>query len=534
MANNIVSFKELRSRVLGQQCVQECTAYIDSLIFRTVQGYDTFYQEYCAYAYAMNIEYNTGMDAPACICAVKNQFKMFINPVKCFIVCESERDVLFIIAHEVSHVLFRHIEKYFNDETDELIQLFRNLTTDVEINEGLKEHVKAPKSCFDLDTFKDMISMDVTLDKDKLASDYLYSVLDRTCKNLLGYYIGEMLYLLDLHKVTFVEELIRIVLFDEEPVVLKVNKDKYTKHFCEVLLEYLDGIQVKIITGSKMHPGKPSLLSGNGAGSGNGGAFGEKDNGLGGCSGNNIVSGMQDCSIPELGTLLEALDAIKDVVMSNNGSVSTEGRGYGVSSVKTKVDYVRKRSQLPWQKLLENKAKSLSNEVLYTRRRINRRQPTRLELLGKYNKDAIDLVIAFDESGSIDNDELGYFISEFMSVLDKIECNVHFYSFAYGITDYRFYKDREKKKLQKVLKDYNRSQGGTSFQPVFRAIKENKKISKDCVLVVFTDGDGEEDVDFCGVKNRLWVLTTDKLSCKESKRNIRRLICDRGGEDYDY
>lgn len=565
MENNI-TFAELKAR--QNLCDKDCSIFIDSLVFRTLQGYgNRYFQSYCAYAYAMGINYEPELGGCACVTISNGYYKMFINPLKMIVSCDREEDILFIIAHEICHVILRHPEKYFNDDTDELIQFFRNITTDVEINEELGKHSRKPKSCFDIKAFSKMIGIDVSLTPSKVGSDYLYCVLGNTCKTLLGYDIGELLYLADLRKTTFVEDLKRVV-NGKKTVVFSIKDGcNRTVNFCKALLAYLDKPIIKIIIPSKHHNGKKSMLDdgtdttksgkqksessvgdskdsganseksnkksgdGNGAGDGEEGKLPSLSMS---CGGGSVVL-PYDCDVMNVEEILDNLEFSKEILENAINKFYSKGRGVGVSKTRQAVTFKRKRSQLPWTKILEKMAITVSNDTYFTKRRVNRRQPDRLELLGECQKNIVELVIAIDESGSIGSEELNYFLSELSQIISKIECNIHLYEFTSCIMNYTFFKNKDKKKLKNSLSKFTRYSGGTSFQPVFDAVHDNKKINdRMCVVVVLSDGIGEEEVNYRDIKNRLWVLTMDDLSCKDSKKNIHRLILGRGGDDYDY
>ena len=83
---------------------------------------------------------------------------------------------------------------------------------------------------------------------------------------------------------------------------------------------------------------------------------------------------------------------------------------------------------------------------------------------------------------------------------------------------------RTKRFIKGKIASESRYTGGTVYYPIFSEV-ESLNIGDDFLLVILTDGYGEKEVDFRGVKNRLWVITGNgDLSCKEEPRNIINIV----------
>jgi predicted metal-dependent peptidase len=96
----------------------------------------------------------------------------------------------------------------------------------------------------------------------------------------------------------------------------------------------------------------------------------------------------------------------------------------------------------------------------------------------------------------------------------------------------RVYKAMDKSNVREKLI----TGGGTRFSPVFRYLRE--KGMRDCLLVYFTDGLGEKELDTMPPNSRtLWVLTgkSNKLSLERPWGQVKRLQpIGADGPDMDY
>ena len=218
------------------------------------------------------------------------------------------------------------------------------------------------------------------------------------------------------------------------------------------------------------------------------------------------------------------LNAVNETFEASCVLLGIKSRGLGSSDDTTNVKFVKTKSQVPWQSVLRNRLNSYSREYEGTKKRINRRQPDRLELSGRRRKRNISLIIGIDESGSISDKEYNYFIEEIFKVIGEFDCCLHIYEFTGEVESYTNVPNEKIKSFKRNRKKFGqyRFNGGTCFQPVFDAIKDNKKIDQDSLLIMFTDGYGESEVDYKGQKERLWVVVggREDISCQEFSKNI--------------
>lgn len=113
----------------------------------------------------------------------------------------------------------------------------------------------------------------------------------------------------------------------------------------------------------------------------------------------------------------------------------------------------------------------------------------------------IDICVAIDTSGSIEERQLKTFLSEIQSIMDQYkDYNIKIWSF-----DTKVYNEQDFTASDGNLEDYDaKGGGGTDFMANWRYMKDNDIVPKK--LIVFTDGypwDDWGDPDYC---DTIWVL----------------------------
>lgn len=570
-------FNELRNKVLvldedeqGADNVnllrKECEDYIRGLLIDGMNSYNTFYQGYCSYALALGLNFVSESSHIMFVRLREEGTSLNINAIDTIRCVESELEILFIVAHEVKHLINRHLLKYGYMFSDDVTHVFLNLATDVEVNEGLKRELGKwgstelsintlrtyiPSYCFDLKAMADLLGEDNKAlqkrfnswryGKDaKTPADNLYILLSKKCEKVLGYSIPNILYRIMLAKNTsFSDEVFRVADGGDSNIFTITDKSE-ARRFCRAIARYLQrSLTVVIVCSGGM---KSSLSCGaeggtlsSGSGSGEDGNSGGNSEGSG--KGNNrgikdyksarneyISEGLTPYGIEEL------LKGVEELSKSYLESAGFRSRGLGGSGV-SKVDLKKFEPKLTWKNVLLRKMNTLSDDKEYTKKRINRRQPCRLELSGKKRKHCITLAVCLDVSGSISDLEYSYFLSELFNIVKNFECEIHLYEFTSKVNSYTYFpKEKAKKELKFTNSKFGiRFTGGTSFQPVFDALSDNTKFdSSEGLAIFFTDGCGEESVNFRNIKNRMWVLVPDgeeyKLSCGDSESNIFPIV----------
>lgn len=595
-------YARLKSGLFNSKVInlEEYESFIKGLVFSGVNSPNIVFSNYCSCAYVMGIEFlPIELDEVACVNVsdLDGNFHLNVNPVRIIEVTQSDYEVLFVIAHEISHLLHGHLIKYRENMSDYSISVITNLCLDVEVNERISKELNVdrenqqgvktttmkdfnwgnslpskksryiPKSAYTMKSFCDLVKLNEytilkKIGKMDTLADACYKMVNYRFKKWLGVSIQRASLNIKLDGTIGLNNAIHMVARGNVhcPIFsIPSGEEENAIEFCKKLAMYIKNTITAIIcvSGSngsttKGTPGGESKGGGvagenesfnnNGKKTGSGGgesqsknkestkkADGEGSNsesenmktgsGVKDSSGNVVVVGATADSIKELmDTLMDTVEKVSNNMQGLIGGVGRSESGGGVKGSTTIEDV---RTQIKWQDLLKRFMTAMSRELVATKKRINRRQPQRLELSGRKVNPVVQLVVAFDESGSIGNKEYSYFVKELASLIKTFNCEVFIYRFTSRVEEYIHAKDsREANKFLKSKIYTSRHSGGTCYQPVFDAIDANKRIHKnDCIIVFLTDGYAEAEVDFKGTKKRIWVLSTvngtNTLSCED-------------------
>ena len=598
---------------------EDCKGFVNAIIFNGINGnMTTKIREYCSFALAMGLNYEVSAVAPMYVQlrVGDTQPSLHVDPVRCVSMINTPLEILFILSHEVSHLLHGHLQRYNKLYGDDVSALILNLCTDTEVNETLKEELRGivpvPESCVTIEIASKIVgcSEDMLTDRFKNNDKYIGSTyadivlreFDKKCKKCLGYNISDMQYRLSLVPETcFNQEIFRVV-DGEEPLVFKIPQgmEEEARRFCCELANYLARLITCFVTYSEDDPsgtdtssmrgGQSRNSEGEGQGKSMGSSSGSGESGENGSVGSQRStgkdaskegsgkkgsgkagsgkkesgkkgSGDEDSSeeesneegsknenkkkdptcggrLPDFKAAREGIigdvsafdieDAVSELQRSAEVYMPTwfkRGRSSNGSGMVKEVKKIIYKTEVPWQSVLKNRVASKSTEKETSKKRINRRQPTRLELSGKMPKKCLNLFIAIDESGSIGNDEYSYFWSEILAIAKTFSCTLRIIEFTSTVESYTVMTPREVKRLNKKSMVFgSRFYGGTCFQPVFDLVDKETRNGDPFMLVVFTDGEGEEHVDFHNIKDRQWVLVGsrtgkayERLSCKKNE-----------------
>lgn len=151
---------------------------------------------------------------------------------------------------------------------------------------------------------------------------------------------------------------------------------------------------------------------------------------------------------------------------------------------------------LNWRHLLSKNIQSIvSND--YSWKHPNRRMYSQGYYLPSLDRENIDVVIAIDTSGSIDDEVLTYFLTETQSILHAIRnVRITLIDCDSKIQQVKTYQSGESLINHKFM-----GRGGTSFYPVFDYMKNHPAK----VLIYFTDGDASFP-EYANFKV-IWVIT---------------------------
>lgn len=175
------------------------------------------------------------------------------------------------------------------------------------------------------------------------------------------------------------------------------------------------------------------------------------------------------------------------------------------------------KPEISWELVLKNAIPAMKSGYKKTIVRRNRRQPERFDLRGTLPKNEAEVVVAIDISASIKDDEMKKILIEILSITHASKNKVTVIECDNEIR--KVYKLRSEKDIQKRC----RENGSTLFSPVFKYIRD--KNMKNCILVYFTDGVGEKELEIKPFnKKTLWVICgDDELSLKEPYGEVKRI-----------
>ncbi len=145
------------------------------------------------------------------------------------------------------------------------------------------------------------------------------------------------------------------------------------------------------------------------------------------------------------------------------------------------------KPEISWELVLKNAIPAMKSGYKKTIVRRNRRQPERFDLRGTLPKNEAEVVVAIDISASMKDDEMKKILIEILSITHASKNKVTVIECDNEIR--KVYKLRSEKDIQKRC----RENGSTLFSPVFKYIRD--KNLKNCILVYFTDGVGEKELE---------------------------------------
>ena len=196
------------------------------------------------------------------------------------------------------------------------------------------------------------------------------------------------------------------------------------------------------------------------------------------------------------------------------GSYNSKNTPLGIEKIILAYD---QKPEISWEKVLKNFIPRIKSGYKKTITRRNRRQPERLDLKGYLPKNEPDVVVAIDISASMQEDEMKKILIEILSITYSLKKKVTVIECDNEIRS--VYKIKNENDIKKRCKD----NGSTRFSPVFKYI--NDKNMRNCILVYFTDGVGEKELELKPInKKTLWVICgEEELSLREPYGEIKRI-----------
>jgi predicted metal-dependent peptidase len=230
----------------------------------------------------------------------------------------------------------------------------------------------------------------------------------------------------------------------------------------------------------------------------------------------------------------ETKEAITTMVSNAYNSLSERARGCIPAGVLSQIKALLEPPEINWKQVLRKMVGSVPVPYRKTRTRLNRRQPFRADLCGKLPKRTVNIVCAFDTSGSMSDDDLKYCMNEVFNIIKVYE--------GYKVTIIECDAEIQRVYQAKSIADVDpkmRGRGGTAFTPVIQYINGEKPYDdphkypyagkfKDALMIYFTDGYGEYEIPKPKTYRNLWVVLKDTkcLSLKEPYGDVKSLSMD--------
>lgn len=164
--------------------------------------------------------------------------------------------------------------------------------------------------------------------------------------------------------------------------------------------------------------------------------------------------------------------------------------------------------QVEWTQELKRAIKSTPSGKRKTIMRRSRRQPERAELKGELNNYAPEIIVALDISGSIEDKDVIYYLTEIVSIVSSYGRTIRVLECDNKVReDYRISTTSE-------IRPLTERRRGTAYSPVFELLKKENK--NDALLIYFTDGLGEEKLTVKPNHKTLWIVTGKSLSLQKT------------------
>ena len=156
--------------------------------------------------------------------------------------------------------------------------------------------------------------------------------------------------------------------------------------------------------------------------------------------------------------------------------------------------------------ILRKGAGRLRAGISKTFARPSRLQSNRIDIRkGKKKLWNKNIRVFLDNSGSMGTFEISWATMEIAAIARSIKANLEIIPFDTVVYD----KNKQSIPKNGKFEFVPTGRGGTSFQPVFDYLKEVGASNQNDVIIVLTDGYGESDVDFYGLRNVVWVLVEE-------------------------
>ncbi|QQO92493.1 hypothetical protein CPT_Machias_104 [Staphylococcus phage Machias] len=227
-------------------------------------------------------------------------------------------------------------------------------------------------------------------------------------------------------------------------------------------------------------------------------------------------------------------ERMKDQLHELLTNAVSNSRGDTPAHIKEQIEILKRKPKIKWQDFLKSKVGKKRADTRKTILRRNRRQPYRNDVRGTLPGKKLGKVFAaIDTSGSMSKTEIEEIIAElyYISKDMKIDLVLLFFS-----TDVEEVVEVTR---PNQFNNYVMGRGGTYFSSVFDYLNDDNNknkynVTKDDILLFFSDGFGEPEVDYGVLKDIIWVITEDEknLSVNDPKGKVLKLEIDNNRNNF--
>lgn len=180
-------------------------------------------------------------------------------------------------------------------------------------------------------------------------------------------------------------------------------------------------------------------------------------------------------------------------------------RGLLPGEVRQALAVGQQQPQFDWRRILAHQVGQIARGKEASHARFNRRQPLRMDLAGQVTHLTADLRIFVDNSGSMTDQEISRALTEISQLVRRYQVKVTVYSF-----DAKVYSPGQRLRPGQRIVWQRRGGGGTSFQAIFDYLAMHHVSRTGTIVVIVTDGWGEEKLRDHRYRRVDWLLTTDE------------------------
>lgn len=449
---NIASIEEGdRSPHLFEQVRHDCVEMLELMKLFLIAQRDSYYGYFM-----MNLTYEVDFSARCIAGILLGRFPpvFHTNPL---LLCKfSLKEILFIVCHEIDHLVFNHPAEMLKANPDNDPEVFEkfNLAADAAVNDRILQEIKNENRLF-------LVAPEGHVSSGTLGKMFQLHGL-RSLESYLYYF----------------------------NLICKKSPDKQMQQ-PERMLVAVQGDD------------------------GTGDGAGVQPDGDDGGEGGEVIT-VQNCGKLddhqwEAGEdAEEAAAVVREVVNADTALINEEARGLIPGSFFQQVEILNAPPKLNWQSILKKYVGTITADKRKTRMRLNRRQPERFDLSGHQDEKVLKIAVAIDTSGSVSDKEVECILREVVdiiahrkNILTVIECDSRIQ---------RVYLVKSKGDIKKSVM----GRGGTAFTPVVEYVNAHREF-RDALLIYFTDGFGERSIPRPKTYRTLWVVLdkAEHLSLEE-------------------